>query len=102
VSLPQVVISRRRVEELADGLVKWLESPTQIVVDLCHDTKNQDLVVSLTHSEPQTIPGKAKFELQYSTVAFVSGRWSFGVDQSCIRIFSDELRLSLEDLGRAT
>lgn len=48
VSLPQVVMSGGRVEELVVEVVKWLESPRDIVMDLCSDTKNQDLVLSFT------------------------------------------------------
>ena len=102
VTFPQVIVHRQKVEELTDDLAKWVDSPIEILQDLCGDAKDQSLKFYLGPPAPQERLEKTIFEVQYSGTAFESGKWSFGTDQSCIRIFVDELRLALEKLGRST
>jgi hypothetical protein len=100
VVLSQVVISRRCVEELVEELAMRDDSSTDVFKDLCPDTRDQDLTFYLGRPDPRKRLEKTVFEVQYSGAAFDSGKWSFRADQSCLRIFADELRLSLEELGR--
>jgi hypothetical protein len=102
VTLSQVVITRQQIEELIEELDHWLDSPTEMSKSLRPPGPNeQDLKFSLKLRKSQTNLGHAGFEVEYSGVAFTAGKWSFSVDQSCIRIFVSELRSSLGTLGRA-
>ena len=102
ITLSQVIVYRRKVEELIDDLASWLDSPVEILRDLCGDSKDQSLKFYLGPPDPQKKRlEKTIFEIQYSGTAFESGNWFFGTDQSCIRIFVDELRLALEKLGHS-
>jgi len=102
VTLSQVIISRQHVEELIEELDHWLDSPRELSKSLRPPYPNdQDLKFNLRLAEQQTKLENATCEVEYSGIAFPSGTWSFGVDQSCIRIFVSELRDSLEKLGRA-
>jgi hypothetical protein len=102
VTLSQVIVFRKKVETLIDNLVKWLDSPAEILQDLCGDTKDQSLEFYLGPPDSRERLEKTIFEVRYSGTAFKSAKWSFGTDQSCIRILVDELHLALEELGHST
>ena len=91
----QIITSRKRIEELVSELART----ALISKELCLDTKEQSLTLHLGPSKAQRRLEQTIFEAQYSGVAFDNGKWSFGVDQSCITIFLDELQRSLEELG---
>jgi hypothetical protein len=100
VTLSQVIMSRDRVESLIDALRGWLDSSNQVHVDLCPDEPDQNLAFYLAPPKAEGSESAA-FEVRYSGTDFRDGAWSFSVDQSCVRIFADELANSLYSLGRS-
>jgi len=102
ITLSQVVISRPRIEEFTDELEQWLKSPRRVSKAFCLVPKDQNLRFRLGAPAPsKNRLEKAIFEAQYSGIAFPSGKWSFGVDQSCVRILAGELRTALEKISSA-
>ena len=100
-TLSQIILHRQQVEKLIDDLTDWLDSPVTILVDLCGDTKDQSLKIYIGPPDPRERLEKTIFEVQYLGTAF-EGKWSFGIDQSCVRLFADEMRLALGKLGRSS
>ena len=100
VSLPHVVLRKDRIEVLLDELEQWLLKPKPISLELgkCRTTY-QSLTISLGVREDLI----CSLEMPACTISYCSnsfevGRWHFVVDQSCIRIFHEELRASLDSL----
>lgn len=100
VTFPQIITGRQRIEELVNELAKMSEMTTPIVKELCLDTKEQSLKLYLGPPKTQGRLEQTVFEAHYSGIGFDNGKWSFGVDQSCVTIFLNELQRSLEELGR--
>lgn len=97
VFLPQVIWDWKAVDELIVEMDEWLESPKEISVDLCaRNIGSQSFRVSFGLSD-RLISSiqKPACSIVYVGTVFRHGEWSFIVDQSCIRIFRDELRRSL-------
>ena len=100
VSLPHVVLRKDRIENLLDELEQWLLKPKPISLELAKcRTTYQSLTISLGAREDLI----CSLEMPACTISYCSnsfevGRWHFVVDQSCIRIFHEELRASLDSL----
>lgn len=101
VTLSQVVMVKQSLEEFIEDINHWGTSQEKIAKSLCPARpKEQECVFYIGPPDENRLE-KTIFEVQYSGVAFPTGKWSFGVDQSSIRIFSDELNKSLQELGYA-
>jgi hypothetical protein len=103
VLLSQVQFDWRAVDELVVRMDEWLESPKEISIDLCaKDRGDQSFVLSFGSSN-RLISSiqKPVCSITYIGTAFAHGEWLFVVDQSCIRNFRDELRLSLNETSLA-
>jgi hypothetical protein len=100
VSLPHVVLRKDRIENLLDELEQRLLKPKPISLELARcRTTYQSLTISLGVREDLI----CSLEMPACTISYCSnsfevGRWHFVVDQSCIRIFHEELRASLDSL----
>jgi hypothetical protein len=102
VTLSQVVMSRQRIEELIEDLDHWIEMPIEISKPLHPPDQNeQEIGFNFRLPDIHRKLAKPRFEVEYSGIAFPTGKWCFLLDQSCIRIFVSELRNALETLGRA-
>lgn len=98
VRLPQLLCDWRSVDELITQLDEWLESPKEISVDI--GSRYQHFTVSFGKSD-QLISSldKPACRIAYSGGLVFQGEWLFDVDQSCIRIFRDELREALNSIS---
>ena len=100
VSLPHVVLRKDRIENLLDELEQWLLKPKPISLELAKcRTTYQSLTISLGVREDLI----CSLEMPACTISYCSnsfevGKWHFVVDQSCIRIFHEELRAALDSL----
>src|SRR5262249_12786987 len=99
VLLSQVQFDWRAVDELIHQMDEWLEHPKEISIDLCEkDRGDQTFVLSFGRSSERISSiQRPACSIMYCGTAFVRGEWLFVVDQSCIRNFRDELRLSLNE-----
>jgi hypothetical protein len=102
VMLPQVLLRRDRIEYLISELAEWLKKPKEISVELSKSKSvYQSLAISLGIREDLICSlDRPACTIAYSANSFEIGKWKFIVDQSCIRIFFEELRTSL-DLARS-
>jgi hypothetical protein len=100
VSLPHAVLRKDRIEKLLDELEQWLLKPKPISLELAKcRTTYQSLVISLGVREDLISSlERPACTISYSSNSFEVGKWHFVVDQSCIRIFHDELRASFDSL----
>lgn len=93
VSLPQVLVDWRALDDLIVALGAWLEQPRPISIELCPaPAKDQSLVRSVGDVAGLiTAADKPGCRIRYTGTVFRGGDWAFVVDQSCIRIFYDDL-----------
>lgn len=103
VLLSQVQFDWRAVDELIHQMDEWLEHPKEISMDLCaKDQGDQTFVLSFGRSSERISSiQRPACSITYGGTVFVRGEWLFVVDQSCIRNFRDELRLSLNEISPA-
>jgi hypothetical protein len=103
VLLSQVQFDWRAVDELIHQMDEWLDLPKEISIDLCaKDRDDQSFVLSFGRSSERISSiQRPACSVIYRGTVFVRGEWLFVVDQSCIRNFRDELRLSLNETSRA-
>ena len=100
VSLPHVVLRKDRIENLLDELEQWLLKPKPISLELAKcRTTYQSLTISLGVREDLICSlERPACTISYCSNSFEVGKWRFVVDQSCIRIFHEGLRASLDSL----
>jgi hypothetical protein len=100
VSLPHVVFRKDRIENLLDELEQWLLKPKPISLELAKcRTTYQSLTISLGVREDLICSlERPACTISYCSNSFEVGKWHFVVDQSCIRIFHEELRAALDRL----
>ncbi len=104
VLLSQVQFDWRAVDELIVQMDEWLEHPKEISIDLCaKDQGDQSFILSFGQSN-RLISSiqKPACSITYVGTVFARGEWLFVVDQSCIRNFRDELRLSFNEISLAS
>lgn len=103
VVLSQVQVDWRAVDQLIVQMDEWLDHPKEISIDLCaKDRGDQSLVLSFGQtSKLISSIQRPACSITYSGTVFARGEWLFVVDQSCIRNFRDELRLSLNETSLA-
>jgi hypothetical protein len=101
VALPQVVFEWGAVDELISELGEWLDSPKKISIELCQKAQgDQSFIISFGAIEELiSSVQKPACTILYSGTVFNRGKWSFVVDQSCIRIFHEELRTAFNSLS---
>ena len=100
VSRSHVVLRKDRIENLLDELEQWLLKPKPISLELakCRTTFHS-LTISLGVREDLICSLEMPAcTISYSSNSFEVGKWHFVVDQSCIRIFREELRAALDSL----
>jgi hypothetical protein len=91
VTLSQVLLQKQSVRQLVSQLAGWLGSPTPGPIEVSSAVQDQHLDIYIGPSRWTKILPDVRLELRYSSMEFESGVWSFPIDQSCIRIFFDEL-----------
>jgi hypothetical protein len=99
VELPQIPVLRHRVVELIEELKLWLDHHGEIHKSFCPAPKNQDFSFHIELPHPHNRIQGRECTIQYSGVGFELGKWSFIVDESCIRILADELSIALRSLA---
>ncbi|KRR26383.1 hypothetical protein CQ14_02475 [Bradyrhizobium lablabi] len=104
VSLPHLVLRKDRIETLLDELQQWLLKPKPISLELAKcRTTYQSLTISLGVREDLICSlERPACTISYCSNSFEVGKWHFVVDQSCIRIFHEELRAALDSLYSTT
>jgi hypothetical protein len=95
VTLSQVVMAVEFVRQLILRLNDWLESSADVSVNLCPKQSDQRFIIELGPTKIPNSLKKVALQVEYFSGAFM-GKWSFEVDQSCIRLFVDELSNSLK------
>lgn len=95
VNIFQIIFSRERIYDLLFHISRWMESPGNFQVELCLDPKNQSFIIGVEVDRSNTTE-KQTCRIKYSGQTFLNGEWSFRIDQSCIRILSEELRESVK------
>jgi hypothetical protein len=100
VCLPQVLCNWQAVDELILELGEWLDRPKPIKIDLASKIRgHQTFSIEFSKTHRLITTGeKPACTVTYSGTNFLQGVWSFVVDQSCIRIFHDELRAAFRDV----
>jgi hypothetical protein len=97
--LPQVVFQKRRIEQLASELEQWSLGSQEISFELSDPSEiHESFLLELSAYRADTLKG-SQCSITYSAEAFEKGKWRFLVDQSCIRLFFEELSSSLANLG---
>jgi hypothetical protein len=95
VGLPLVVMQRGRIAQLISDLDEWLTGRKKICIDLTAGAEpDQTFVFTLGARNDGTL-ARSECWLMCSANAFASGEWRFLVDQSCVRIFFEELSTAL-------
>ena len=99
VVLSQVQFDWRAVDELIVQMDEWLEHPKEISIDLCAKDRGDQSFILLFGQSSKLISSiqRPACSITYVGTVFAQGEWLFVVDQSCIRNFRDELRLSLNE-----
>lgn len=67
-------------------------------INVCGEHQEQRLIFSITETDKKSVLEKPNFSITYMGIYFDHGSWSFGVDQSCIRIFYEELFAAVEGI----
>jgi hypothetical protein len=94
VSLSQVLIDPQAIRVLRDRLLEWHTNPASFEVGLGTSKEgDQSLSLSLAQ-DPQLLYEihRPACIVTYGSPSSMHGRWSFVVDQSCVRSCADELR----------
>lgn len=100
VSLPQVVLSKHKLADLVDDLDRWLQSAAEVSVSLCASHPGeQELRIHIGPPVNERRLEETIMTVEYSGIGFTAGKWSFEIDQSCVRIFRDELRNALQHIS---
>lgn len=93
VCLAQVLVDVECLEDLRKRFEEWLRAGTHFECRLnASKSGGQELIVSVG-ADPGLIYVDAKpaFMIEYSAGAFMTGKWSFIVDQSCVRLAIEAL-----------
>lgn len=97
VELKQVPLSESRLFILIDKLKSWLEKPQEIEIDLSPEKfsgENFKIFVG-KYDGLITSQDKPACLITYESSHFLCGKWGFILDQSCIRIFAEELEMAM-------
>jgi hypothetical protein len=91
--LPQVVLELKALERLQEMLTDWQASRDDVEAALTGAAADQHLSFSIGKDDGLIYtPDKPACTVRYECGPAMSGRSSFVVDQSCIRICSEEIR----------
>ena len=91
VKLPQVVISLDSLKALRERLVEWQVNPSSFALELGASEKSDQRITFAIGRDENLIYSveKPACTLTYACGSAMQGRWSFVVDQSCIRLCAD-------------
>lgn len=97
VELPQVLLSQQAMHALQINMSKWLVSGDLFAIGLgAVGEGDQTLSIGLElDANLLCTASKPAFVVHYSSGSVMQARWAFLVDQSCIRICSDEIQAAL-------
>ena len=90
VVLPQVVLSRNKLEELVERLNAWLLEFSSFEIDLSGHSDQSISVFIGQRDDLISRPDRPVFSLTYST-SRMKGQWSFVTDPSCISAMLQDL-----------
>ncbi len=91
VKLPQVVIPEANFKSLITELEQWLISAKEISIELS-GVLHQSFILSFVIDKKFICSmDKPVCKILYSAERMNFGEWNFIVDQSCIRLFKDDL-----------
>lgn len=98
IELPQVLLEPEAVKALQLKLNDWLENGELFTIDLeAREEGDQKLRIGIELDKNLLCStSKPAFTVAYSSGSIMQGRWSFLVDQSCIRSCLEEI---IESLG---
>lgn len=101
VTLHQVVLRRERLDLLIGRLGEWMRAPLELSVEMGKTPGNdQGFEISIGRADGlMSTADRPACTVRYSSGAFALGTWSFIVDQSCIKVFLDELTHCVEQLS---
>ncbi len=99
VELPQVLISAERLKLLLSEIDRWLVEQEDFECAISSPNGGQEFTVTVDR-EPSFVYsiGKRAITLRYGNGEAMVGKWSFIVDESCLRICRDGLIDFLEEL----
>lgn len=92
VDLPQVLISAERLRHLIEDVDRWLVDQENFERSISSPKSGQDFTV-IVNREPSLVYsiGKRAVTFRYTNGEAMIGKWSFVVDESCLRICRDSL-----------
>ncbi|MEK8020580.1 MAG: hypothetical protein VSS75_027250 [Candidatus Parabeggiatoa sp.] len=97
VQLPQVIIKENALKELIIEIDKWFSEPREIGIELSNVCYQSFQITFGMKDEFICSPDKPVCTIQYSSDSRMKmGEWNFVVDQSCLRLFRDDLNLILK------
>lgn len=93
ISLSQVLVDLSSLKSLRERLIEWQVNPSDFRLQLgAQGDGDQRLSLSIGHDENLIYAaGKPACIFTYESGSSMQGRWSFVVDQSCIRACAEEL-----------
>ncbi len=91
VHLPQVNITETALKNLIDSFEQWLMIPYEFSIELS-GVEFQSLLLNFCVDKNYICSiDKPVCKIQYSAERMSAGEWNFIVDQSCIRLFKEDL-----------
>jgi hypothetical protein len=93
VVISQVLIDFKSIQSLRERLVEWHANPSEFMIVLTsQDEGDQQFKLSIgSDSKLLFSVWKPACVLTYECGSSMQGRWSFLIDQSCIRLCAEEL-----------
>jgi len=93
VALPQVLVDFKSLKSLRERLVEWQVNPSDFSVALgVQGEGDQRLTLAIGHDDNLIYSaGKPACMFTYACGSAMQGRWSFVVDQSCIRLCAEDI-----------
>ena len=92
VNLPQVLINLASLKSLRERLVEWQVNPSAFALELGAAKGDQQLTLAIGQVQGLICSvEKPACTLTYACGAAMQGRWSFVVDQSCIRLCAEAM-----------
>ncbi|QSI33331.1 hypothetical protein GNX71_28705 [Variovorax sp. RKNM96] len=92
VKLPQVLINLASLKSLRERLVEWQVNPSAFTLELGAAKGDQQIAFAIGQVQGLICSvDKPACTLTYACGAAMQGRWSFVVDQSCIRLCAEAM-----------
>lgn len=96
VILPQIILRKSLVENLIIELTKWLVIPREFYLNLSGNTHQIFTICFEVTDKLISSIEKPACTITYAGGTFKVGKWSFIVDQSCVRTLREELTAAMQ------